>query len=110
MYLEELYKRIPAEELELLTREIEMCRDAGGDSDYEISLAEHVAATIYTEIDVEFVTCRQSTLYHAFTVNTEGGHRELGFGQSKVSFWKAFRAALINMGFSKIEPDQDWDG
>ena len=108
MYVEELYKRIPAEELELLAREIQMCRDAGGDDDYEDYLAECVAARIYTDIGVQFVTYGRNSLYDAFVVNTEGGHKELGHGQSKYSFWTALRNALVGMGMAKIEPEQDW--
>jgi hypothetical protein len=109
MYWEEVCKRIPEEELELLTREIEMCRDAGGDWEYESSLAEDVAARLYTEIEVTFATYARDSLYHAFVMNNEGGNTERNHSQSKYSFWTALRGAIIGLGAAKIEPDQEWD-
>jgi hypothetical protein len=108
MYMEHVYKRISRDELESLTREIEMCRDAGGNDEYESYLAEYVAAQIYTEVEIQFVTYKRDCLYHAFVLNTETGHTERNHGQSKVSFWTAFRFALIGLGMAKIEPDQEW--
>ena len=109
MYMDDVYKRISRDELERLTREIEMCRDAGGDSEYEAYLAETVAAQIYTEVEIQFATYKRDCLYHAFVLNREFGHTERNHGQSKVSFWKAFRSALIGLGMAKIEPEQEWD-
>jgi hypothetical protein len=108
MYMDDVYKRIPEEELELLSREIEMCRDAGGDHDYESMLAEDVTARLYTEIEVTFATYRQSNLYHCFVKNQEFGHVERGHSQSNQSFWWALRYALIGLGAAKIEPEQEW--
>jgi hypothetical protein len=108
MYWEEVCKRIPEEELELLTREIKMCRDAGGDWGYELSLAEDVAARLYAEIEVQFATYPQSNLFHAFVMNAEGGNVERCHDQSNKSFWWALRYALIGLGAAKIEPDQEW--
>lgn len=108
MYMDDVYKRIPQEELELLTREIEVCRDAGGDDDYESALAEDVAGRLYTEIEVNFAIHKHSTLYHCFVKNQEFGHVERCHAQSIMSFWYALRYALIGLGRAKIEPEQEW--
>jgi len=109
LYADELYKRISRDELESLTREIELCRDAGGNWDYESSLGEYVAETIYTEFEVTFATYTRDCLYHAFVMNNEGGNTERNHSQSKYSFWTALRFAIIGLGMAKIEPDQEWD-
>lgn len=109
MYMDEVYKRIPEEELEALTREVELCRDAGGDDEYESSLAEDVAARLYTEIEVTFAKYRPHAPLEAFITNREGGNTERGHGQSRTSFWLALRYALIGLGAAKIEPEQEWD-
>lgn len=107
MVMTMIYERISENEIESLTREIELSRDAGGDADYENALAEHVAGTIYTDIEVEFVTYKQSNLYHCFVKNHEFGIVERDHAQSNRSFWWALRYALIGMGMAKIEPEQD---
>lgn len=108
MYMDDVYKRIPEEELELLSREIEMCRDAGGDHEYESYLAESVTARLYTEIEVEFAFYQHTGHYHAYIVNQECGHTERGHAESQKGFWWALRYALIGLGAAKIQPDQSW--
>lgn len=107
MVMTMIYERISEDELERLSREIEMCRDAGGDDEYESALAEDVTARLYTEIEVEFATYKQSTLYHCFIKSQEFGIVERNHAQSIRSFWWALRYALIGLGMAKIEPDQD---
>jgi len=104
----EIYRRIPEEELELMTREIELCRDTGGDDEYESYLSEYVAAKIYTEIEVQFATYKKSNLYHVFVVNSELRYTEHGHSQSQKSFFWALRYAIISLGAAKIEPSGDW--